>query len=300
MGIVAAAGPVSNLLLAICFALVGKIVLSVLPDSFFTQWFAANIGHGIMLSLVIGIFYLLPILPLDGGRILLSLLPLKYAIRYQETEKYGFFILIGVMFYSASFPVTMELMDSKVADILGFIGMEKDFEAFSKFSVFSKNIINKTEYWIEIIKENIEKATTETKKIPSVLITCAAKFPCENGYITSNFGKREDPFSKEEAFHSGIDIAAEKGSEIKTAWPGKISKTGFDNIYGKYIIVEHSKEFFTKYCHLSKICIRENNFINAGEKIGEAGNTGRSTGSHLHFEVIIDGFNIDPMECFEI
>ncbi len=100
MGLVAIAGPISNLLLAICFALVGKIVLSVLPDSFFIQWFAENIGHGIMLSLVIGIFNLLPILPLDGGRILLSLLPLKYAIRYQETEKYGFFILFGVLLLS--------------------------------------------------------------------------------------------------------------------------------------------------------------------------------------------------------
>ena len=100
MGIVALAGPLSNLLLAICFAVIGKVVLLLLPDCFFSHWFAENIWHGIMLSLVIGIFNLIPILPLDGGRILLSVLPLKYAIRYQETEKYGFFILFGVLLLS--------------------------------------------------------------------------------------------------------------------------------------------------------------------------------------------------------
>ena len=72
------------------------------------------------------------------------------------------------------------------------------------------------------------------------------------------------------------------------------------SIYGKYIIMEHSKGFFTKYCHLSEITVKKGDFVLSGSKIGEAGSTGRSTGSHLHFEVIIDGRNIDPKECFEL
>lgn len=99
MGLVAAAGPISNLLLAIFFVIVGRFGIALIPEtSHFFSWFMDNIYHGVTLSLVIGIFNLLPILPLDGGRILLSILPLKYAIRYQETEKYGFFILLGVLF----------------------------------------------------------------------------------------------------------------------------------------------------------------------------------------------------------
>ena len=100
MGLVALAGPVSNVLLAIFFVIVGRFATELLPPGHFSEWILVNIRNGIMLSLVIGIFNLIPILPLDGGRILLSLLPLKYAVKYQATEKYGFFILIGVLLLS--------------------------------------------------------------------------------------------------------------------------------------------------------------------------------------------------------
>ena len=100
MGFVAAAGPFSNLLLAIFFVIVWRICSELIPAGQFLLWIRANIQNGISLSLVIGIFNLLPILPLDGGRILVSILPLKYAIRYQSTEKYGFFIVISVILLS--------------------------------------------------------------------------------------------------------------------------------------------------------------------------------------------------------
>ena len=100
MGLVAAAGPFSNLVLAILFVIVGRFASELLPSGRFLSWIMRNIRNGIGLSLVIGIFNLIPILPLDGGRILVSILPLKYAIRYQSTEKYGFFILIGVVLFS--------------------------------------------------------------------------------------------------------------------------------------------------------------------------------------------------------
>ncbi len=99
MGLVAAAGPISNVLLAILFVIMGRFGVELIPQNTqFFNWFIANIQNGISLSLMIGIFNLLPILPLDGGRIVLSLLPYPYNIRYQATEKYGFFILLGVLF----------------------------------------------------------------------------------------------------------------------------------------------------------------------------------------------------------
>ncbi len=208
-------------------------------------------------------------------------------------------IFCGIILYSASFKVTMELLDSRINDGLKVLGMETDFSFFTMLSDFSKTTINKTEYWIEIIKENIENNDIKIKSVPSIKITCAAKFPLKNYNITSDFGKRKDPFSGEENIHGGIDIAAEKGSDITAAWPGRIVETGFDIIYGNYIMIEHSKDFFTKYCHLSKINAIKNEFVLTKEKIGEVGNTGRSTGNHLHFEVIIDEIKIDPMECFE-
>ena len=96
---VAAAGPMANLLLAVLFVLVGRLGLFLLPlDSTFTEWFVLNIRNGVTFSLVLCCFNLLPILPMDGGRILWSILPKKYANLYAESEKYGLFVLIGVLF----------------------------------------------------------------------------------------------------------------------------------------------------------------------------------------------------------
>ncbi len=97
MGLVAAAGPIANVLLAVGFVLIFHIV-DLLPDSQTKVWAIQNLVNGIQLSLALAVFNLLPILPLDGGRILSALLPLKYSIEYQKTEHYGFYILIGLMF----------------------------------------------------------------------------------------------------------------------------------------------------------------------------------------------------------
>ena len=99
MGLVALAGPMANVLLAIAFVLVGRLILLIMPvHSPMTMWLIENIKNGMELSLVLACFNLLPILPMDGGRIVVSLLPKKYANMYQQSEKYGLFILIGVLF----------------------------------------------------------------------------------------------------------------------------------------------------------------------------------------------------------
>lgn len=98
-GVVAVAGPLANLLLAVIFVLFGRLVLYVLPsDLSLSIWLVQNVKNGISFSLILACFNLMPILPMDGGRILWSLLPQKYANLYQESEKYGLFILIGVLF----------------------------------------------------------------------------------------------------------------------------------------------------------------------------------------------------------
>lgn len=98
-GLVALAGPMTNLLLAVAFVLVGKLVLLILPmEAQFTTWLMDNIRNGIQFSILLACFNLFPVLPMDGGRVLWSILPKKWANKYQESEKYGLFILIGVLF----------------------------------------------------------------------------------------------------------------------------------------------------------------------------------------------------------
>lgn len=98
MGLVAVAGPLSNLLLAITFVILSRLLYIVVPQGQIFEWLFSNLENGVALSLILCIFNLLPILPLDGGRIVTSLLPVKYSIEYQKTEPYGMFILIGLLF----------------------------------------------------------------------------------------------------------------------------------------------------------------------------------------------------------
>ena len=99
MGLVALAGPMANVLLAIAFVLVGRLILFIMPlHNPMTLWLVENIRNGIGLSLILACFNLLPILPMDGGRVVASLLPRNLSVQYQQSEKYGLFILFGVLF----------------------------------------------------------------------------------------------------------------------------------------------------------------------------------------------------------
>lgn len=107
MGLVAAAGPLSNLLLAVIFVLVLRILLFIMPAGPILHWLFLNLENGIAICLVLCIFNLLPILPLDGGRIVSSLLPVKLSIEYQKTEPYGMFVLIGLLFMPSIFGINI-------------------------------------------------------------------------------------------------------------------------------------------------------------------------------------------------
>ena len=193
----------------------------------------------------------------------------------------------------------MELLDRKVNDMFSKTDTESNFEFFSDFSDFSNKTINKIIYYIEIIKDNIDNIYEETKMISGFIFTSAGKYPLEDINITSKYGERINPITYKSEIHKGIDIASPEGTDIYSLWPGTVSEIGGDDIYGNFIVIEHSYGFYTKYCHLSKILVKINDFINAGNTIGETGSTGYSTGSHLHLEVIVEGVKIDPMECFE-
>ena len=98
MGLIALAGPVANVLLAFAFGISAAILGRILPETTIGIWIMHNLINGIGLSVALALFNLLPVLPLDGGRLLVSLLPLKQSIAFQKTEHYGMFILIGLLF----------------------------------------------------------------------------------------------------------------------------------------------------------------------------------------------------------
>ncbi|MBB5987906.1 murein DD-endopeptidase MepM/ murein hydrolase activator NlpD [Sphingobium sp. B1D3A] len=116
---------------------------------------------------------------------------------------------------------------------------------------------------------------------------------------TSSYGYRRDPFNGMLAFHAGIDFRGPHGQAILAAAPGKISHVGVQHGYGNTIEIDHGKGLMTRYAHLSGYDVKVGQTIGRGQKIGRMGSTGRSTGSHLHFEVRVNGAAVNPRPFLE-
>lgn len=115
------------------------------------------------------------------------------------------------------------------------------------------------------------------------------------GVITSSFGYRENPFNgRGVETHSGLDIRAPMGAVVKSMAKGTVSFAGRKGGYGNCIIIKHIDGYETLYGHLSKIAVKRGQKIDVGEYIGNVGSTGRSTGPHLHYEVLKNGKRINP------
>ena len=114
-------------------------------------------------------------------------------------------------------------------------------------------------------------------------------------WLSSPFGKRSDPFNARSATHKGVDLASNKGNKIKTMAEGRVTRAGNASGYGKLVEIDHGNGFKTKYAHMNKIYVKRGQMVAQGEAIGEVGSTGRSTGPHLHYEVLYDGTPMNPM-----
>jgi murein DD-endopeptidase MepM/ murein hydrolase activator NlpD len=114
------------------------------------------------------------------------------------------------------------------------------------------------------------------------------------GKITSHIGWRKDPFGRGYEFHSGIDIYAPQGSKVRATADGVVVLAGWYGDYGKTVIIRHPSGYLTLYAHLSQIDVKEGQRVKAGDVVGRVGSTGRSTGPHLHYEVIRDNKPTDP------
>ena len=115
------------------------------------------------------------------------------------------------------------------------------------------------------------------------------------GNVGSEFGMRNHPIYGREIFHYGIDIEAEEGTPIMAAMGGKVEKTARNDGYGNYIIINHEEELFTLYAHCSEIIAEEGQEIKIGESIAKVGNTGNTSGTHLHFEIWKDKKALNPL-----
>ena len=120
--------------------------------------------------------------------------------------------------------------------------------------------------------------------------------PIKRGWVSSYFGYRTDPFSGRIAHHDGIDLAGKKGAEVISVASGIVTWAGKRYGYGNLVEINHSNGYVTRYGHNEKIEVKVGDAVKKGDTIARMGSTGRSTGPHVHFEVIKNGRTVDPMK----
>jgi murein DD-endopeptidase MepM/ murein hydrolase activator NlpD len=130
------------------------------------------------------------------------------------------------------------------------------------------------------------------KRLDALMVPSSA--PVAGGMIGSGFGFRSDPFRGTRALHTGLDFPAPTGTPIDAAAGGVVLTAEMHHQYGQMIELDHGNKLVTRYAHASKLLVKPGDLVKRGQKIAEVGSTGRSTGPHLHYEVLRDGKQVNP------
>lgn len=120
--------------------------------------------------------------------------------------------------------------------------------------------------------------------------------PAEKGWVSSRFGKRTDPFTGKQEYHRGIDFAGQRGSNVVAVAGGVITQAKKSSGYGNLVEIDHGNGYVTRYGHNQDMKVSVGDTIKKGEVVAKMGSTGRSTGPHVHFEVLKNGVHVDPMK----
>lgn len=167
------------------------------------------------------------------------------------------------------------------------VSMEKSFYKV-KVAAASDNVDEDNRRGIVQTPENVT-TEHETKESTSFNIF---RLPLDTLIVTSPYGYRIDPFTRKRKMHSGMDFRA-SSDKVYAMMPGKVLRVGYDKVSGNYITLQHGS-ITVSYCHLSQVLKNKNEFVTVGDVVGVTGNTGRSTGEHLHLTCKIKGRAIDP------
>jgi murein DD-endopeptidase MepM/ murein hydrolase activator NlpD len=155
-----------------------------------------------------------------------------------------------------------------------------------KLALLSRSVESRNDM-LGVLEAQLFESAVKKKMIPTMM-------PVEAPYQASSFGRRIDPFTGQWAMHEGIDFLADLGTTVSAAAGGVVQFAGFHPQYGFMVDVDHGNDLVTRYAHLSKLFVKEGDFVLRGKKLALSGTTGRSTGPHLHFEVRFRGAAQDP------
>jgi len=151
-----------------------------------------------------------------------------------------------------------------------------------------RGLLQGLESRLRYVRRDVEKREALASSTPSI-------WPAQ-GWLTGYFGGRSDPFTGEPAQHQGIDISTEKGQPVFATADGVVDGAAYSGDYGNLIVLKHGFGLATRYGHLSKFAVKPGDRVKRGDVIGYVGSTGRSTGAHLHYEILTNGRLINPLQ----
>ena len=151
-----------------------------------------------------------------------------------------------------------------------------------------KTVLQGLESRLRYVRHDVEQQEAARRATPSI-------WPA-HGWLTGTFGGRADPFTGERGFHQGIDISTEKGSPVIATADGTVETAAYSGDYGNLIVLRHDFGLSTRYAHLSAFKVKPGQSVKRGDVIGYVGSTGRSTGAHLHYEILVNGRLLNPLK----
>jgi murein DD-endopeptidase MepM/ murein hydrolase activator NlpD len=160
----------------------------------------------------------------------------------------------------------------------------KDFKI--ALDAMSRDLEHRSDY-MNVVETTLMSDRIRSKLLPTIQ-------PVNVGYNASGFGWRFDPFNGRNAFHEGIDFPAPVGTPIVAAAGGVVVAAEYHHDFGNMLLIDHGNDILTRYAHSSHLIAKVGDIVKRGEHIADIGSTGRSTGPHLHFEVLVKGIPQDP------
>lgn len=151
-----------------------------------------------------------------------------------------------------------------------------------------RDLLYSLENRLQVVQTDVERRHALAAATPSI-------WPIR-GWLTDSFGRRRDPFTGEGGFHTGLDISADHGEPVFASATGTVEAAEPSGAYGNMVVISHGFGISTRYAHLSRFAVKGGDQVQRGDLVGFAGATGRATGDHLHYEVLVYGHQLNPLQ----
>lgn len=170
--------------------------------------------------------------------------------------------------------------NASLSNVLPFTSPEDTFGVL-------RTLLQGLESRLRNVRKDVERQEALAAATPSI-------WPA-HGWLTGTFGGRSDPFTGEPGFHQGIDISTAKGQPVYATADGRVDSASYTGDYGNLIVLHHEFGLSTRYGHMSRFNVKQGDTVHRGDVIGFVGSTGRSTGAHLHYEILANGQLLNPL-----